>query len=203
MSEIKIEVKDSLAKIYTPFNSEFVRKIKNVGGSRWDSLERCWCFPTDMVDAVREICRSVYGFDDLNIGKKITVKLTFLSECIAYRDSVVILGKTLSRAFNRDSGARSGEDVVYLEGEPTSGGSAKYWCSMVPEGAVVRLHNVSEQLYKDFISKHPEEDKDDREIPHCKAEIIKDRKNRNELIAEKERLLARIAEIDKELSEKE
>ena len=44
---IKIEVENGRANIYTPYNPDFVRKIKGVGGSKWNSSEKYWSIPED------------------------------------------------------------------------------------------------------------------------------------------------------------
>lgn len=38
---VKIEVKDGVANVYTPYSAEFVKKIKEIGGSKWDSVKKC------------------------------------------------------------------------------------------------------------------------------------------------------------------
>ena len=72
-----------------------------------------------------------------------------------------------------------------MEGQPESGGSVKNWTSVVPQGSIVVLHNVPATLLD-----HP--------LPKgVRAERLEERKiNRDALMAEKQRLLERIAEID-------
>ena len=130
---MKIEIVDTKAYIYTPYNAEFVKAIKGIGGARWNRDKSAWAIPADCADQAREIMRRVYGEDD----------------------------------------------------RPESGGSVKNWTSVVPQGSIVVLHNVPATLL-------------DQPLPKgVRAERLEERKsNRDALMAEKQRLLERIAEID-------
>lgn len=193
MCNIKVTIKDGRASIYTPFNRDFVAAIKsNIGGRRWDADNKCWTVPEESLPQVRQIMMDVYGETDLpDAGGSVTVKLTIKQDISEYCDGVVRFKKVLALARDRDSGARPGEDVTYLEGEPTSGGSRKNWESVVPAGAVVLLRHVPKAVW--------EEDKDSE---YYTAELVDEGKDvkRKELEEEKARLLARIAEIDRELA---
>ena len=193
MCNIKVTIENGRAKVFTPFNRDFVAAIKsNIGGRKWDSDERCWTVPEEALPQVRQIMMDVYGETDLpDAGGSVTVKLTIKQDLSEYCDGVIRFKKVLALARDRDSGARAGEDVTYLEGEPTSGGSCKNWESIVPAGCVVLLRHVPLTVW--------EEDKDNE---YYTAELVDEGKEakRKELEEEKARLLARIAEIDKELA---
>lgn len=183
---IKIEIVDTKAYIYTPYNAEFVKAIKGIGGARWNRDKSAWAIPADCADQAREIMRRVYGEDDRpDCGERVDVRLTFDSSVSEWQSAVTIYGKTISRAYGRDSGARCGDDVAFVEGQPESGGSVKNWTSVVPQGSIVVLHNVPATLL-------------DQPLPKgVRAERLEERKsNRDALMAEKQRLLERIAEID-------
>ena len=196
MCNIKVTVKDGRASIYTPFNRDFVAAIKsNIGGRKWDADNKCWTVPEEALPQVRQIMMSIYGETDLpDAGGSVTVKVTFKEEYSSRCADVVIFKKVLASARGRDSGARPGDDVTFLEGEPTSGGSCKNWESVVPAGCVVLLRHVPLTVW--------EQEKDGDNGGYV-AEIVDEGKEakRKELEAEKARLLARIAEIDKELAE--
>ena len=192
MCNIKVTIKDGRASIYTPFNRDFVAAIRNVGGRKWDGENKCWTVPEEALPEVRKIMMDVYGETDLpDTCGSVTVKVTFKEEWSSRCDDVIIFKKVIASARGRDSGARPGDDVTFLEGEPTSGGSMKNWESVVPAGAVVLLRHVPLTVW--------EQDKDSE---YYTAEIVDEGKDvkRKELEEEKARLLARIAEIDKELA---
>lgn len=194
MCNIKVTIKDGRASIYTPFNRDFVAAIKsNIGGRKWDADNKCWTVPEEALSQVRQIMMDVYGETDLpDAGGSVTVKLTIKQDLSEYCDGVIRFKKVLALARDRDSGARPGDDVTYLEGEPTSGGSRANWKSIVPEGCVILLRHVPLTVW--------EQDKDSE---YYTAELVDEGKDvkRKELEEEKARLLARIAEIDKLLAE--
>lgn len=181
---MKITIENGRAKVSTPYNADFVAKIKGIGGSRWEASNKCWSVPAESVDQVREIMMAVYGRTDQTTEKTCTIRLTFEKSMCEYRAPVAIYGKTIASAFGRDTGARAGDDVAFVEGKPASGGSVKNWTSIVPSGSVVVLYNVPESMLS-------------RELPAgVAAEVISNEVNRDELLQEKERLLARLAEIE-------
>ncbi len=191
--EIRIEKSADKAEVYTPYSKEFISELKKrVGGARWNASKRCWTVPEDALDAVRGIIKSVYGYtDQADAGRLCTATIR-----VAYMDAecapVSIFNRVVARAYGRDSGATVGDGVVFKEGAPKSGGSAKYWKTIV-DGCIVEMHHVPEAAIKnglpggcEILSITPEGEDD----------------NRKRLLEEREKLLARLAEIDKELGEK-
>lgn len=177
---------DGKARIYTPYNATFVSRVKTAGG-RWDADGKCWTVPADAVEVVRGILRDVYGMDDSPAQDAVRIRLTFAKRVAEYGAAVTILGHTVSRAYGRDSGARPGDGVYYEAGKPTSGGSAKNWASVVAEGSVVVLAAVPRAL----LERGDLPDGVTAEIVPAGPTI-----DRAALAAERERLAARIAEID-------
>ena len=73
---MKIEIVDTKAYIYTPYNAEFVKAIKGIGGARWNRDKSAWAIPADCADQAREIMRRVYGEDDRpDCGERVDVRL--------------------------------------------------------------------------------------------------------------------------------
>lgn len=190
-SMFKIDVKGNSAQIHTPYNGDFVRRMKNIGGARWNG--KCWVIPSDAIDVCREIMREIYGRCDLDDGiKTIRLRLNFSEDVISETcGDVIILGKTVCRAYGRDSGGRPGDDVSFVKGKPESGGSFRNWYSIIPAGSVVVLSNVPEKLFSSF---------DCSSVPGLEIEIIDEEPERELLLKERERLIKRIAEIDALLS---
>lgn len=147
MTDIKVTIKDGKANLYTPYNADFVKAVKALGGARWNASSRCWTISEDMLPQARKIMMDVYGYTDEEQAETITVKATFAKDVYEECDSVVILGKTVARAYGRDTGAKPGEDVLLQEGVLASGGSRANWRSIVRAGSVVTLYNVSRTLY--------------------------------------------------------
>lgn len=192
--DFKITIANGMAQIKTPYNANFVAKIKMVGGAKWDAEKRRWTVPETAVPAVREIMRNVYGRDDLIEGETVSVRLTFAETLERTTTSVIIMGHTISRAYGRDSGANPGDGVSFVRGECFSGGSMRNWSSGVKGGSVVIVDKVPVSLY--------EREKDN--LPRgVTCEIVENDcpTSRIQLEEEKSRLLARIAEIDKMLEQ--
>lgn len=186
---MKIELSGDTALVYTPYNADFVNRIKSsVGGAKWDGTKKAWKVPATAADAVRNIMMEIYGeTDEPESTDKVNVRLTFHKECSPLRSPVTMLGKTIASAFGRDSGAKIGDGVTFVEGKPISDGSVKNWHTTVPEGCVVMLYDVPRSIVTadrlpDYVS---------FEIEERRPEI-----ERKDLIAERERLMKRIAEID-------
>lgn len=183
--------KGTQTAVYTPYNAAFVSAVRKIGGAKWDAEGKAWMVPTASLPQVREIMRSIWGEDDrMDTVKRVSVRLTFRKICSAECRPVEILGKTISRAYSRDSGARPGDDVAFEAGGPFSGGSRANWRSIVEEGSVAILRNVPVAML------------DKAELPEgVTMEIIQDSGiDRGALMAEKEKLLARLAEIEKLLN---
>lgn len=199
MSDIVLKSSEGRTEIYTPYNPDFVSEIKRIGGARWNSTNKCWTVPEAMTDAVREIIKSVYGYTDQeNAAEMVSVIVRFKSDVYKTHESYKMFDKVLSRAWSRDSGAIAGDDVIYLEGKPKSGGSKKNWGSIVPEGSVVKITNIPKSVYESKI-----QDLEKAGKYYYTIELEGTKIDREALLEEKEKLLARLKEIEKILSESE
>ena len=192
MNDIKIVAAgNGRSAVYTPYHKDFVSRVKLMQG-RWDADERCWTVPDCCLEDVRQAMRDIYGRDDSPVSETVDVTLRFLSEVSEPRNAVCLLGRMIAQAYGRDSGAKTGSGVAFLEGEPKSGGSAKNWDTIVPEGCVVKLYDVPAAAFESGKCQLPKG-----------VEIIQavSRVDRDALLQEKESLLARLEEIDQLLAE--
>lgn len=69
-NDIKISVataKDGkeYARIWAPFNEDFLYGIKNIEGAKWLDKAYCWSVPAGFIDYVRELLQICFGRDDL------------------------------------------------------------------------------------------------------------------------------------------
>lgn len=183
--KIAVKIENGRALLKTPYNAEFVVAIKGIGGARWNAECRAWEIPEEALPQARDLMTRIYGESDIpSGGKRMSLKLTFLKDFSASHGPVTIFGKTVASAHGRDTGARVGDDVAFLEGAPESGGSVKNWRSVVPEGSVVVLHDVPENLLGVELA-------DGLEV-----EVLETTINRQALEEEKARLEARLQEIN-------
>lgn len=192
---IQSEIKDGRAYLSTPYSTEFIQRIKRCGG-RWDAESRRWHVPEDALPVARTIMREIYGeTDEAPAVETVTLEATFTRDAVGYGAPIELAGRVIARAWGRDSGARSGNEVAFVEGNPTSGGSTRNWTTIVPAGSVVLLFRVPIALAHKLLAAPPED---------VNIRIIDDPKlNRAALIEEKAKLLARIAEINALLGEGE
>ena len=179
-------IKNGMANVYTPYNPYFVNAIKGIGKATWNREKKCWVIPETAIDAAREIMINVYGYSDITENETISLKVYFNEEVSEWHWDVVLFGKVIAHAYNRDSGARIGDDVAFIHGGAMSGGSVKNWESIVEKGSVVILSNVNKNIY--------EKESTEYDIT---VEVLETEINKQELLSEKERLLKRVAEIDK------
>lgn len=187
MSEIEVKIRDDKAMLYTPYNPEFVKRIKKFSDARWNSGEKCWTIDESNLDAARVIMKEIYGYADNEINEKVTLKIHVKESVSKKHGDVILFGKILSHATGRDSGTHPGSDVAYIHGSAYSGGSSKNWESVVSEDSEILLHNVNKNLYEEYLENPQEE---------YEIEVVTDSIDSAALKQEKERLLKRIKEID-------
>ena len=194
---INVDIVDNKAYIASPYNTDFVARIKKCGG-RWDSAKRVWAVSVDALDAARKAMMDVYGeTDEAPAGELVTLVVNFpkgynLGFTVVLRAPLMVAGKVIASASGRDSGARVGDDAAFIAGGPKSGGSVKNWRVEVEPGSVCEIYNVPRAKADEAIADPPE----GMEITIKGAKI-----DAAALKAEREKLLARLAEIDKLLAE--
>lgn len=186
--EFDIIVTNGIAAIYTPYSSEFVQRVKALGG-RWDAADRCWNVCEQTVEMVREAMREIYGRCDTEPTATVTVVATFSNELSAWHEGVRLFGRVLAAARSRDSGARVGDGVAFIKGKPTSGGSQANWRTFIPAGCEVEIYDVPADYAAECMATLPEGIT--AHIKEAQPTI-----DRDALVEERVRLLARIAEID-------
>ncbi len=182
---MKIAIVESKVYVTADYNSAFVAQARNLGG-KWANPS--WVFDARDEVAVRAACLECYGSDGLT-ADLVDVRITIPEDCRAVgggQGPIELFGRTLARAFGRDSGAKLGEGVVIEQGGFSSGGSMKNWCTTVKDNTVLILRDVSAAL----VAKH------DNEAFLVEVIAHQNQINRDELNAEREKLIARLAETD-------
>lgn len=193
MKEFNITARDGKAAVTTPYNPDFVRRVKALGG-KWDSSSRTWQVREEAVEGVRAAMQAVYGRTDAEPAATVTVVVKTKWALSALCGPFCLFGKVIARAYGRDSGAKVGDDVAFLAGQPTSSGSAKNWTTLIPGDAVIEIYGVAEDFARREIARLNAAGEDMGYTAEIKGEAHIDREA---LQAERERLLARLAEIDK------
>lgn len=187
---MKVIREDGKLKVQSEYNADFIRKAHELNG-KWSSPY--WVFEEKNEKLVRQILTDVYG-EDGTPQKEVTVDIDLNKYYSAdYRqnnDEAIFHGKSLCYRPGRDSCVRMQNDAIVVAGGfPHRGGSVKYPCLNWNDGTVIRV-TVPEAVYL------AEKDKDGVTLYESadKAQKVK------ALEDEKERLIARIAEIDAEIA---
>lgn len=189
-SVVQIKRTENHIIIKSPYNSIFVEKARNLAG-KWSSLNEVWQFDIRDEAEVLETCYLCYGEDGIR-NNKCNIQITFIESASASKSALCVLGYPLARAFNRDSGAKVSDGVLIKSGGFDSSGSMKHWTTKAKAGTVIVLRDVSKPLVQAFI------DSDEYEPDYLQIVILEEYQD---LQAEKERLLARLAEINTQLGE--
>lgn len=187
-NSIKVTTANGSAYIRSPYNRDFVARVKALGG-KWNADTRDWVIREESLEAARAAMMDIYGETDIPAAETVTVIAEFLRDDYADRGSYSLLGKTIAQAWGRDSGAKVGEGCAFVAGQPESGGSAKNWRTNIYAGSIVAIYDVP----KDFA---------EREIPKINPDIIRltimgaPKLDRAALETERAMLIERLAKID-------
>lgn len=169
--------------VQSEYHPDLPKAARNLGG---DWKGGAWVF--DIRDAARvaDLYRDIYGmWPEDGEPELCDVRLTATEEIYEGKGAIFFAGRPIARATGRDSGARLGHGVVLLSGRADSGGSMKNWATVIDEGSVLEVRDVP--LLK--------VDQDD---PDWDVEIIAmPDTDKAALLAEKEKLQRRLAEIGK------
>jgi hypothetical protein len=134
----------------------------------------------------------VYGTDGTDPLVTIRVSVVGNWAWEADKSSLQLAGRTIARAWGRDSGAKLGEGVILESGRVYSGGSVKNWRTCATAGSVFLVRGVGIHAAKSMAADSPDSS--------IEIEIVDEGNSRQALVDERARLLARIAEIDAELA---
>jgi hypothetical protein len=123
-------------EIRTPYNKEFVSDLKeSVSGAKWNG--ECWTVPEDAETAIDSLLEKHYGYTPN--AKKVKIIITAKRDIEEKRDSVYFNGHPIARATGRDSGAKTVNGTIKLDGVITSTGSVKNWYTTVREGSKFQI----------------------------------------------------------------
>lgn len=198
MEDIKIlESKDGDSiRIYTPFNPDFVEKIKKMGG-KWNPSCSAWECKTNRISIVRDMLLEIYGYNDIVVPENVDIEIYFPEEVDSYRSGIYMFGKEICSAFGRDSGAKIGADAALISGEINSGGSCKNWRTKIYSDSVIRLFNVPKEKFL-------EEKEDEEDFWKCQIKLLEkdtDSVSLEKLIEEKTELEKRLALINAQIED--
>ncbi len=136
--QIKLEIVGDKVKVTSPYNANFVAKCRNFRGT-FKKAEGAWYFDDSILDYVREAMIEFYGTTGEEDYATCILLITGFNSTEMH-GAVTLFGRTIAKAWGRDSGARLGDDIVFISGSYDSGGSVKNWCTSI-NNATFEIHN--------------------------------------------------------------
>lgn len=187
-----IKILDGKLLVESEYNPAFVQAARRLGG-KWESP--FWSFDVRDEADVRALCLECYGTDGLTAVELVDLQVTIpedVSEIGGRQDSIYLFGRVIARAWGRDSGAKLGNGIVIKQGGFSSGGSVKNWITAVQDGTVFIMRDVPKSLVDTHDNK-----------AFIVEVIAKQSVSKENLNAEKELLIKRLAEIENLLNNRE
>lgn len=116
-------------RVKTPYDPDFVNRCRNLRG-KFDKQTSEWVFDDSIEEYIKDALMEVYG--TTGEGRVETVNLLIKDYYkIAGKGPVTLFGRTIARAYGRDSGAKLGDGIIWISGDYGSGGSVKNWSTHV------------------------------------------------------------------------
>lgn len=189
---ISLELEGSTLKASTPYNANFVSFAQSCG-AKWS--KPYWVFDARDRARVQEKCLAIFGSDGTTHAELVTLKVQWLMRHGEGTGPIIYKGRTIAMATSRDSGARLGDGVVVLAGGFGSGGSVKNWETTAQEGTEILLRDVP-KVQADATLAAQEAKPDNYRIRRFNLVEEAPVLDLAALAQERERLLARVAELD-------
>lgn len=175
--------------VHAPFNPDFVKGAKRLGG-KWNGDTKAWLFDVRDRGRVEDLLATCYGYSVAASGELATVRIV-LDEDNAGDKEVYFAGRSICSRRYRDVPVKTADNVVVIDGEfPASAGSMRY-------PAVIRGSRTVTIEVRDVPVEALAAEKELR-FERIDADT---QAQREALIAERERLIARLAEIDEALND--
>ena len=180
-----IERTETQLKVKSDYHKKLPAKARQLGG-KWDKSETVWVYDIRTENKVAELYIDIYGYFG-EPTETVTVKYSLAEDLWEEKSGIFLCGRQIAKAWGRDTGAKVGNGIVLNNCRATSGGSWENWCTEIrrtgdhPE---IIIYDAPKAIAEKFVEKHEG------------VEILETTINKESLLAEKERLLTRIQEID-------
>lgn len=138
---IKLERTDSGIAVQSPYNQDFVRGAKSLGG-KWD--KPFWHFDARDTGRVEQLLSDIYGWTrPLDDEPLVTLHLSvgerpWSKPC----GPLMIAGIILAQAYGPDRTAKPGDGVIITEGSATGAGTKDNWHTTAAPGTVFEIRDL-------------------------------------------------------------
>lgn len=182
MAEIVVAELGSEISVRTPYVKGWPERARQLGG-RWDPTRKVWRFDLRDKPRVEELLGEFFGWVAEASGETVTIRIPLAEAECEHEQDLHVAGRLVARRPSRDSRVQLGTGVVVVEGRfSTMGGSHKNPALGDVDDLVVEL--------RDF----PVEAITRIEVPH--QVVTENTAQLAKLRAERDRLQARITELD-------
>lgn len=155
---ITITTANGKIAVKSPYHPSFVSAVKRLNGS-WNGAAGTWTVDARDEQAVRDICRQVYGTDGSDNPVLVDIRITLSGTS---DDSLFDYGRLIAQRRGRDERVKLGDGVVIVDGRfPASAGSRNNPKLMNFDDVVVlEVRDVPECLVDDdcTVVRRPEND---------------------------------------------
>jgi excisionase family DNA binding protein len=190
--DVKVTTEGSKTTLASPYHPDLPADARKLGG-RFDRATKHWEFDSRDEQRVRDLARQYYGTDGTEPdGDLVTVRVKLADyEGNKWDNTARFAGREIARRPGRDSEVRFASNVVLISGHLHPGGGSTQYPQINAGGdVVVEVRDLPRAALE-------MENADKYEIVGEQGPDV------DALLAERERLLARLAEIDAQLPEPE
>lgn len=191
---VMIETVGTLVTARTPYNPMFISAARDNGG-RWDPDAGVWAFDSRTADRVRTTARTIYGTDTTDyesVTARFDAGAWWRHDPTGDDHNCYFAGRKILWRRGRDCRVELGDGVVLVEGKLAArGGSVRNPSLNIDHGTIVEVYDVP--------AGHPDLDHPCVTIVPCVTIAAADEPatvDTQALLIERERLTARLAEID-------
>ena len=190
MAQINFKKQDGKIIVTTYYNRKFASKARNLRG-QWDSVKKAWVFDESVEEYVKQALIDIFGVTGETLYETCSLLIKDFTAWES-RGEVELFGRTVARAFGRDTGAKLGDDIIWISGSYGSGGSAKNWTTEIKNGTFEIQNFQLERTKFDDVQKAIEEG-------WCEIKITKKKRSREEIESEIATLKSKLSELEEEL----
>lgn len=178
---MKTKIENGKVYVQSDYNRDYISRAKGIQG-RWNAPY--WVFPEENIDELRELLLDVYGeCGDLAEEAPVTVTVDLDLDKYKYGAEVTIGSFVAVKRRYRDSEVIYADNVMLVSGGFTpTGGSAKHPAVYHETGTVIRVKDIPVRLYE--------------KIKDLDGVTLYKTPDNSALIEERNRLLARLAELN-------
>jgi hypothetical protein len=172
--------------VRSPYSDRFVKEAKKLAGKY---KKPDWIFPLEVFNDVKKLCLEIYGEIGEGVKEAVTLRVMFPNGAEIINGALMIKNRSVARAYSRNSDVKFGDNIILRNGKIYSGGSVKNWKTIADRGTVIDILGFPKTLVDACIE----------EYKNYKFEIIGEEIDKESLKAEKEKIKARLEEIDQML----